>query len=151
MPNHEKKRLLCESIFVPIDRWTLVLKKNGKRSFSYESKTLMSFIPMSKTSLLHPIIKKGRLLCESVIVLFDRWTLILKRWWEEKILNETKVSMSFIPMRRMNLWCSIMEKKAITIWICVCSNWQMNFKSKKWWKEKLFLWNQSTNVIYPNE
>ena len=35
--------------------------------------------------------------------------------------------------------------------ICVCLNWQSNFNSKKWWKEKLFLWNQGINVIYPNE
>ena len=27
----------------------------------------------------------------------------------------------------------------------------MNFGSKKWWKEKLFLWNQSINAIYPNK
>ena len=27
----------------------------------------------------------------------------------------------------------------------------MNFDSKKWWVEKLFMQNQSINFIYPNE
>ena len=32
------KRLLCESIFVPINKWTLTLKNGMIRSFSYEPK-----------------------------------------------------------------------------------------------------------------
>ena len=95
----KERRLLCESIFVPINKWTLTLKNNEKRSFCYE----------------------------------------------------TKASMSFIPMREMSLCCTMMKGKEITMWICVYPDWQMNFNSKKWWKEKLFLWNHSINIIYPNE
>ena len=43
------------------------------------------------------------------------------------------------------------KEKKIAMWIHVCCNWQMNFNLKKWWKKKLFLWNQNINVIYPNE
>ena len=39
VPNHEKKRrLLCESMFIPIDRQALSLKDGGIRSFSFEAK-----------------------------------------------------------------------------------------------------------------
>ena len=31
------KRLFCESIFIPIDRWNLILKNSGKWSLSYET------------------------------------------------------------------------------------------------------------------
>ena len=37
------------------------------------------------------------------------------------------------------------------MWNSVYLNWQMNFDSKKWREEKFFLWNQSVNIIYPNE
>ena len=45
----------------------------------------------------------------------------------------------------------IMKTKEITMWTRVCPNWQINFNTKKWWKDKLFLWNQSINVIDPNK
>ena len=34
----KQKRLLPQSVFIPIDRWTLILKNVGKWSFSYETK-----------------------------------------------------------------------------------------------------------------
>ena len=55
---------------------------------------------------------------------------------------ETKAPISFILIRRMSWWCPIMKRKEIIMWIYVCHNWKKNFNSKKWWKEKLFLWNQ---------
>ena len=45
-----EKRILCESVFVSIDKWTLILKNGGKKSFSYETKGSMSFIPISRIS-----------------------------------------------------------------------------------------------------
>ena len=42
------------------------------------------------------------------------------------------------------------ERNEIIMWICLCSNWQTNFDSKIWLEEKLFKWNQSINVIFPN-
>ena len=43
---------------------------------------------------------------------------------------ETKASISLIPMRRMCLWCPIMKRKEIIMWIQVYPNWKMNFNSK---------------------
>ena len=54
---------------------------------------------------------EGRLLCESIFVLIDRQTLILKYGWNKSFLNETKASMTFILMREMSLWCPIMKEK----------------------------------------
>ena len=34
----KERRLSCESMIIPIDKWTLILKKGGKSSFSYEIK-----------------------------------------------------------------------------------------------------------------
>ena len=95
--------------------------------------------------------KEGRLLCQSVFVTIDKWTLPLKKDGKKTFSCETKASMLFIPMQRMSLWCPIMNKKPIAMWIGGCLNWQMNFNSKKGWKDKLFLWIQGINVIYPNE
>ena len=64
---------------------------------------------------------------------------------------EANVSLSFIPIRRICLLCLIMKRKDIITCIHICHYWQTNFDSKKWWKEKVFLWNQCVNVIYPNE
>ena len=46
----KENRLLYESVFVQIGKWTLKLKNDGKRSIFYETKASMSFIPMSETS-----------------------------------------------------------------------------------------------------
>ena len=93
--------------------------------------------------------KEMRLLCESMFATIGEWTLILKNGGEKKLFPWTEALMSFIPMRKISLWCPILKRKNIYMWICACLNWHMNFNSKKWLKEKLFLWNQSLNIIYP--
>ena len=69
----------------------------------------------------------------------DKWTLTLKNDGKRSFSFETKASMSFIPTRRLRLWCLIMKRKEITMWIRVYPNWVKKLSSKKWWKEKLFL------------
>ena len=130
-------------------QWTLTLKNGRKRSFSYETKALMLFILIRRMSLKFPIMKKKRLLCESVFVLIDRWNLILKNGGRKSFLSETKALITFIPIKRMRLWFLIMERKEIIMQIRIYPNWLMKFDSKKWWEEKQ--WNQSINNIYPNE
>ena len=41
---------------------------------------------------------------------------------KKNFLNETKASMSFIPTRRTSLWCPIMNRKEIVMWIDVYPN-----------------------------
>ena len=43
---------------------------------------------------------------------------------------ETKASISVIRSRRMCLWCPIMKRKEIVMWIHVYPNWKTNFNSK---------------------
>ena len=57
--------------------------------------------------------KKSILLCESLPILIDRRTLILKNNGKLSFLYGTKASLSFIPMRKMCLWCPIMKRKEI--------------------------------------
>ena len=60
-----------------------------------------------------------------------------KKYFNSKIGNkkgfyyETKASLSLIPTRRMCLWCPIMKRKEIIMWIQVYPNWNTNFNSKK--------------------
>ena len=62
---------------------------------------------------------------------------------------ETKASILFIPINRMCLWCPIMKRKEIIMWIYVYPNRKTNFNSKKWKEGKLFLWNQNINLFIP--
>ena len=51
-------RLFFESVFVPIDKWYLTLKNGGKKSFSYESKTIKIVYPNKENELWCPIMKR---------------------------------------------------------------------------------------------
>ena len=53
----KKKITTCIHVF-HIDRITLVLKKKGKNSFSYQTKASMSSIPIRRICLWCPIMKK---------------------------------------------------------------------------------------------
>ena len=68
----KEKRLLCEYVFVPFDKRTLNLKNSGKRSFSYETKALMSFMPIVERVYGAQSWKERRLLYESILVLIYR-------------------------------------------------------------------------------
>ena len=72
VPNHEMKGDLCESMFVLIDRQTLILKNFRNKSFLNKTKALMSYILIKRMSLWCPIMKNIRLLCEFGFVPIDR-------------------------------------------------------------------------------
>ena len=95
--------------------------------------------------------KERRLLCKSMFVPIDKRTLIQKNGGNKSFLKETKTLTPFIEMWGISLWRLILKRKYITIWICVCPSWQTNFNSKKGQNEKLFLRNQSINVIHINK
>ena len=100
-------------MFVPTNRRTLIVENSEKRSLSYETKTSISFISMSKMSLWYPIMKRKGLLCESLFFLIERRTLILKDGQKKSFSYETKAIMSLNPKRRMSLWFPIMKRKEI--------------------------------------
>ena len=100
-------------MFAPIDKLTLNLKHGGKRRFSYETKASMSFIPMNRTSYGTQSRKERRLLCESMFILTDRRTLILKKGGKRTFSYETKESMSIIPVSITSLLCPIKKENKI--------------------------------------
>ena len=77
-----------------------------------------------------PIMKRKEIIMW--IHVYPNW----KTYFNSKIGNkrsfyyETKASISLIPTRRMCLWCPIMKRKEIVMWIHVYRNWKTNFNSK---------------------
>ena len=142
---------MCESMFIPIEKRTLILKNGGKKSFSYKTKASISFIPIRKMSLHCPIIKKKQIIMR--ISVCPKWLINFnsKNGGRISFSYETKASMSFIPMSKTSLWGPNMKRKKIIMWIYVCPSWQTNFDFEKWLKEKPCLWSQSINAIYTNK
>ena len=105
-------------------------KNDGKKSFSYETKALMSFISMRRMSLWCPITKRKEI---------TMWIHVCPNWQmnfntkndgKKSFSYLTRALMPFIPIREMSLWCPIMKIKEINMWINVYPNWKMNFDSK---------------------
>ena len=106
--------------------------KNGRnRSFSLETKALLSFISMRRKWLWCPIMKGKEIIL--LIHVYPNWTTNFNSKNSRKagFSYETMVSISFIPTGRMCLWCPIMKKNEIIMWIHVYPNRKMNFDSKK--------------------
>ena len=78
--------------------------------------------PNKENEFMVPIMKKKRLLCEFMFVLINRITLILKNDGKKSFSNATKASMSFIPKKKMCLWCPIIKGKVIIMCIYVYPN-----------------------------
>ena len=102
----------------------------NKRSFYYETKASISLIPTIRMCFWCPIMKT-----KMIII----WIHVYPNWnmnFNSKIGNKkgfyyvTKASISLIPRRRMCLWCPIMKRKEIIMWIHVHPNWNINFNSK---------------------
>ena len=146
----KERRLLCEFIFVPIEKWTLTLKNGHKGSFSYETKASMSFIPIRRMSLWFLIRKRKQIIMW--IHVYPNWQMKFdsKKWWEEKLFLWIQSIDVIYPNEENRFMVPNYEKKEIIMWLRVCRNLKISFNSKKWQKEKLFLWNQSTNFIYHN-
>ena len=49
---------------------------------------------------------------------------------ETSFSYETKASELFTPIRRMWLWCPIMKRKVIIMWIYSYPNWRANLNSR---------------------
>ena len=92
-------------------------KIGNKRSFSYDTKSSISFILKRRMCLQRPIMKKKVIIMG--IHVYPNWNTN----FNSKIGNkgrfsyETKASISLIPKRRMCLWCPIMKRKEIIMWI----------------------------------
>ena len=134
-----------------LPNWKMNLNsKNGtKRSFSYETKASTHLSQWVEWIYAAQSLKERRLLSESIFIPIERWTLILKKV-ETKVFLVKPIINSFIPMSRMNLWCPIIKRKEIIMWIHVYPNWKINFNSKKR-RNKSFSYEINHQFIYPNE
>ena len=109
--------------------------KNGRKiSFSRETKASKSFIPMRRMWLWSPIMKKRDYYLNQCL---PNWKVNLnsKNSGKRSFSYKTKASKSFITISKMCLWCPIMNRNEIIMWIHVYPNWKMNFDSKngrKW-------------------
>ena len=74
--------------------------------------------------------KRRTLLCESMFIPYWKMNFNSKKGNKRSFSYETKASISFIRSRRMCLWCPIMKRKEIVLWIHVHLNWKMNFNSR---------------------
>ena len=119
----------------PSGKMNLNSKNGRKTSFSYETKALKSFIPTRRMWLWCPSIKRKEIVMW--IKVYRNWKMNIdskngRKW---SFSYETNASKSFIPTGRMPLWCPIMKRMEIIMWINVYLNWKMNFDSKngrKW-------------------
>ena len=104
-------------------------RKGNKRSFSYETKASISLIPTRRTCLWCPIKKRKAIFIW--IHVYPNWKMNFNSESDNKrcFSKETKASISFIPSRRMCLWCPIMKRMEITMWIHFYPNWKTNFNS----------------------
>ena len=77
-------------MFIPIDSWTLILKKGWKWSFSYETKAPILLSQWEKLIWGAQSLKEMRLQCESMFMQNERQSLILKMVEREVFLFKPK-------------------------------------------------------------
>ena len=105
--------------------------KNGtNRSFSYETQASITFIPMRKMCLWCLILKRKEITMWIHVYLNWKTNFNFKIYRKISFSYKTKASKLFIPMRRMWLWCLIMKRKKIIMWIHLYPNWRTNYNSK---------------------
>ena len=102
----------------------------NKRSFSFQTNASTSLILTRRMCLWCPIMKRKEIIM--CIHVYHNWKMNFNSKNDNKrsFSYEAKASISLIPMRRMCLWCPIMKRKEIIMWIHVYPNWKMNFNSK---------------------
>ena len=110
--------------------------KNGRKgSFSYGTKSSKSFITTRRVCLQRLIMKRKGIVMWIHIYLNWKRNFNSRNCRKTSFSFETNASISFIPIRRMCLWCPIMIWKEIVMWTHVYPNWKSIFDSKngrKW-------------------
>ena len=111
--------------WIPVyPNWKMYLnsKIGNKRSFSYETKASISLIPTRRMCLWCPIMKGKKIIMW--INVHPNWNTNFnsKKRNNRSFSYDAKASISLIPTRRTCLWCPIMKRKEIIMWIHVYSN-----------------------------
>ena len=100
-----------------------------KKSFSYKTKALISFIPMGRMHLWGLIMKGKEIILWICVCRNQPMNINSKNGGKRCFSYKNKASIPFIPIRRMCLWCRIMKWKEIMMWIRVYAIWKTNFNS----------------------
>ena len=125
-------------------------KNNGKKSFSCRTKASKSCLPMMRICLYCPITKEMYILRIIQVYLLDGWTLILRKMVEKKACL-AKPKHQYHPNDKIRIIVRNYQKNSGFYENPSLSHLTYKFWIKrKWWKEKLFLPNHTTNIIYPN-
>ena len=129
-PISNKKEIIMWICVYPNWQTNFYCKSGKKRSFYYETKASMSFIPIRRICLWFLIMKRKEII--TWIHFYPNWwtNFESKKWWAVKFFLWNQSLNSFILAKGMNLWCPIIKRKEIILWICVYPNWKMNFNSK---------------------
>ena len=77
-PIMKRKEIITWILVYPNRQKTLILKNGGKWSYSYETKASIRLSQWGEWISGARSLKEERLLCESMFMLIERWTLILK-------------------------------------------------------------------------
>ena len=122
-PITKEKEIVMWSLVYPNWKTNFNSKNGRKGSFSFETKASMSFILMRGMCLCCPIMKWKDIILW--ILVYHNWkrNFKFKSGRNSSFSYETKAPISFIPIRRMCLWCPIMKTKEIITWIHVYPNW----------------------------
>ena len=72
----KEKRLLRQSMIIPIDKWTLMLKNGAKWRSSYGTRESTHLSQWGEWNYGAKILKEWRLACKSLFIPAKRWTLI---------------------------------------------------------------------------
>ena len=96
-----------------IDKMNFDSKKGWKKSFSYETKAPLSFILTKRMSFWFPIMKRKEII--TWIRVYPNWQTNFndKKWCEVNLFLWNQSINSFVPMKRMNLWCLIIKEKRL--------------------------------------
>ena len=73
----KERRLLCESVFIPIEKWTLILKMAEREVFLIKQRHQYHLSQRGEWTCGAQSLKENRLLRESKFIQIERWTLVL--------------------------------------------------------------------------
>ena len=97
----------------------MIPKKWWKEKLFLSSQSMNVIYPNEENMFMVPNMKKKRLLHASIFVTIDKITFIAKNGGRKTISHQAKASVSFIPIRRMYLWCPVMKKRDYYVRPCL--------------------------------
>ena len=118
-----------ENVFFQIDRQALILKMVDSEVFLMNPRHQYHLSQWGECVYGAHSWNEKRLLFECIYP--NRQTNIISKNGSKRSFScEIRASISFIPIRRMCLWCPIKKWKEIIVWILVYPNWKMNLNTK---------------------